>query len=219
MLRSSSRRYLKIEPPSSDCTNESCTLATAEPYPGGIENRWKSLCLVCHKTGSPRLHNVSLEARSCATCSRHGIDLTAPGYIYIVVHAELNVFKVGVGTSAARLAQHSSQNFLLYRLWDVDSADKALEAEQEVIHWLRDAGVPPASKPGDLKYRGWTETASSNVVPISVIEAAIDAHLNGQSIEPLPAYGPPLEYHPKPRRLRTMPSPGPQTTGRSKAAT
>ena len=145
------------------------------PYPGSIEKPWKSKCTICSEIGQPRLHNVSPEARACDTCAQRGIDLSLPGFIYIVTHDGLSALKVGIGTSTTRLTQHDSLGWRTHRSWKVNRTEVAWVHEQQIIAWLRDAGIPPAVGRGDMKYRGYTETASTTLVSLSRVTAAIDA--------------------------------------------
>ncbi|MFJ8475734.1 hypothetical protein [Kitasatospora sp. NPDC094011] len=142
-------------------------------YPGSMKP-WASRCLRCGYTVAPSLHNVRAGQGGCTHCAKRGIDLGAPGYLYVVVHDQRLALKVGIANVDERLRQHESQGWRVSARWNVNITQDAREVERETLAWLRYRGIPYAFERGEMKYRGYTETASLKDVPSDELIGFID---------------------------------------------
>lgn len=171
-----------------------------DPYPGKVDKPWKALCTVCGEVGSPRLHNVRGDNRCCDSCATRGIDLSRPGFLYLVTSQELRSVKIGISTSEARIAQHASKGWVEVARWSTSRTELAWAVEQKVLSWIRRAGIGPSLDADMLPQGGWSETASVDDVSIENLIQAVEAAFSGDVLEPLDVIGPPFPVHPKLRR-------------------
>jgi hypothetical protein len=58
--------------------------------------------------------------------------------------------------------------------WDANIVQDAREIEREVLSWFKKLGIPFGLERGDMKYRGYTETASLDHISIEQVETFID---------------------------------------------
>lgn len=129
------------------------------PYPGSVEALWRAECMICGAVVSPRLHNIRAGQGGCTRCAVRGMNMTEVGYLYIVIHDGHKALKVGIANIEQRLVQHVSQGWRLHSRWDFDRAQTAREVEEQVLRWIRGAGIPYGVPAESMKYRGYTETA------------------------------------------------------------
>jgi hypothetical protein len=142
-------------------------------YPGSMKP-WEARCLGCGSLVSPSLHNIRSRQGGCTKCAVRGIDLTKPGYLYLVRHDGHRALKVGIANISERLRQHTSLGWQVVGRWEADIVQDAREIEREVLSWFKKLGIPFALERGEMKYRGYTETASLDQVEITRVEAFID---------------------------------------------
>lgn len=138
-----------------------------EPYPGSLK-KWRCQCLSCGRESTPTFATTSSKRSRCKFCSPKGIDLTAPGIVYVVTHDELNAHKVGIASmSGKRLRSHQQHGWEVYRTAPLPTAEMAYEVEAAVLRWLRiDLGHGPYLVKEQIPQRGETETVSSDVVSL-----------------------------------------------------
>ncbi len=148
-------------------------LEVLDPYPGSMKP-WRARCLGCGSTVTPSLHNISSGHGGCTKCAVRGIDLTRPGYLYLVQHDGRGALKVGIANIDERLRQHTSLGWHVVGRWEADLAQDAREIEREVLAWFRKLGITFAFERGEMKYRGYTETASLEDVEIGRVKAFIE---------------------------------------------
>ena len=148
------------------------------PYPGSMK-QWEARCLGCGSLVRPSLHNVRSGQGGCTRCAVRGIDLTKPGYLYLVRHDGHRALKVGIANINERLRQHTSLGWQVVGRWDADIVQDAREIEREVLTWFKKLGIPFGLERGEMKYRGYTETASLDQVDITRVEAFIDLLTKG----------------------------------------
>lgn len=147
-------------------------------YPGSMQP-WKSRCLGCDSVVSPSLHSIRSGQGGCTKCAVRGIDLTKPGYLYLVRHDGYRALKVGIANIDERLRQHTSLGWQVVGRWEADIVQDAREIEREVLTWFKKLGIPFGLERGDMKYRGYTETASLHHVDITRVEAFVDLLARG----------------------------------------
>jgi hypothetical protein len=153
-------------------------LETLVPYPGSMKP-WKARCLGCGSPVTPTLHNIRSGQGGCTKCAVRGIDLTKPGYLYLVQHDGYRALKVGIANIDERLRQHTSLGWEIVGRWEAEIVQDAREIEREVLTWFKKLGVPFALEQGEMKYRGYTETASLDHVETKLVEAFIDLLAQG----------------------------------------
>jgi hypothetical protein len=120
------------------------------------------------------LHNIRSGQGGCTQCAMPGINLTKPGYLYLVRHDGHQALKVGIANIDERLRQHTSLGWQVVGRWDANVTQDAREIEREVLAWFKKLGIPYAFEQGEMKYRGYTETASLEQIDIGRVEAFIE---------------------------------------------
>lgn len=188
---------LRLQPQEAAERMEQLRWRPLDPYPGKVDIPWRALCLECGQAAEPTLHNVRANGRSCATCAQRGIDWPGPGLLYLVVHDEWRVLKVGIANSRARVLQHLSQAWRSERIWKFGTARQARTVELAILTWMRSAGVQTAVAAAAMPYRGWTETARLADVSADTVTRAVEAVRAGAAIAELPPMGPALPVHPR----------------------
>ena len=167
---------LRIDPDEAQDVMRSAGLEPLVPFPGG-KKRWKCRCLTCERVVTPTYANVS-KGRRCRFCSPRGLDLTAPGLVYLLSHPTQFALKVGVTSGAAkadRVEQHTRNGWTLVRLWNVPTGDDAETIEEAVLRWWRlSLGAPPAIHREHMPQGGCSETASLLWVDLDDTVARID---------------------------------------------
>jgi hypothetical protein len=148
-------------------------LEVLDAYPGSMRP-WKSRCLGCDSIVSPSLHSIRSGQGGCTKCAVRGIDLTKPGYLYLVRHDRYGALKVGIANIDERLRQHISLGWQVVGRWEADIVQDAREIEREVLTWFKKLGIPFGLEREEMKYRGYTETASLDHVDIIRVEAFIE---------------------------------------------
>ena len=127
----------------------------------------KAIHKVCNREVSPRYGDVK-NGRGCKFCAVGGINLTLPGFIYVMTHEELSAVKVGIGGETSkmnRISQHKKYGWNLYKRLTLDTAEEAYEIEQVVISWLRyDLGLPRFLSSEEMPQGGHTETFSAEEI-------------------------------------------------------
>jgi hypothetical protein len=142
-------------------------------YPGSMKS-WKARCMGCDSIVTPMLHNIRTGSGGCTKCAVRGIDLTKPGYLYLVEHNTHRALKVGIANINERLRQHTSLGWLVVGRWEASIVQDAREIEREVLAWYSRLGIPYAFERGEMKYRGYTETASLENISTKQVEAFIE---------------------------------------------
>lgn len=149
-------------------------LQPLEPYTG-TESKWKCRCLSCGKTVFPRHHSVLAGQGGCKYCAKRGMDFTAPGFVYLIVHHQFDALKVGIGGVEKRIKEHTDQGWILVKRWNFTTCHKAslieektlkhLRQEKELNHFLSKVEMPQA---------GHTETFSLDQVSVTYLRDYID---------------------------------------------
>jgi hypothetical protein len=114
----------------------------------------------------------------CKYCSVGGINLTKPGFLYLMTHKELGAHKVGIGgysSSSNRIEQHQKQGWDLYRTLDFKTAELAYLVEQEVLNWIRlDLGLLQYLALEQMPQGGHTETVDASEIDLPAIWAKVE---------------------------------------------
>jgi hypothetical protein len=138
-------------------------------YPGA-KTPWLCRCMICDREVTPRYNDVKQRRGGCGWCAKYGLDLGAPGIVYLIAHRQLDAAKIGISTTEAkqdRVAAHSNHGWDLVRRWDVATGAEALTIEQEAIGWWRNqCDAPVALTADDMPTGGYTETASLVLVDV-----------------------------------------------------
>lgn len=139
-----------------------------EPYVSAV-TKWQSRCLKCNKIVEPRLNNVK-NGSGCIYCTARGLNLSAPAFIYLMSHPELQAHKIGIGSLDARLnriSQHTKKGWVLFRTHNVESGLLALQLEQEILGFLfGECGLSPYLSAEQMPQGGHTETVDSSGIDL-----------------------------------------------------
>jgi recombinational DNA repair protein (RecF pathway) len=127
----------------------------------------KAIHNVCGREVSTYFGGVK-NGGGCKFCAVGGINLTLPGFIYVMTHEDLGAVKVGIGGDTSkmnRINQHKKHGWTLYKRMNLPTAEEAYEIEQSVISWLRqDLGLPTFLSSDEMPQGGHTETFSAEEI-------------------------------------------------------
>ncbi len=105
----------------------------------GSNRRTLARCLACGYEWKPR-SDLALQGKGCPVCAQHGIDPAAPSRIYLITYRG-DRMKVGVmGQHTSRLSVHTGRGWVVIKTWDVATGDDAVQVENEVREWWKQAG-------------------------------------------------------------------------------
>lgn len=143
-------------------------LATAQAKPlesfPGANIPWKSLCLKCGLTVSPRLSNLKRGHGACKRCALVGSDSSfdyfGEAIFYLVENKKLRAMKIGIaGKTTKRLAAHKHQGWTTLQQVETPYGYQAWYAEGKVLAWLRsEKGLPAFVDEKWMPQGGFTET-------------------------------------------------------------
>ncbi len=156
-------------------------LLPLEPFKSAT-TPWRSKCIGCNREVAPKYTHLKGGQGGCKFCADWGINYEAPGYIYLMYHAEFQAAKIGIGglersRGRSRIKQHEKYGWKLYKALNYSTADIAFQIEQEVLDWIRKKqklGVYLSAR--DMPQGGYTETFSSDELSLArVWERVISA--------------------------------------------
>ncbi len=150
------------------------------PYPGK-DTPWESTCVKCSRSVSPTYANARRGQGGCKFCSEHGIDLTAPAYLYVLQHSVFNAYKVGIGKSGGlknndRINNLNRNGWDLLRRYEYETGLEAQTHESRIFQILRDdLKIPIYLSATDMKQTaGHTETMDADAISAFKIFEIID---------------------------------------------
>jgi len=147
-----------------------------EPYVNAL-TKWRCECLKCKKIITPKLNNVK-NGSGCINCSDFGFDLNKAAYLYLMVHHELNSFKVGIGGSSNkvdRVKTHINFGWILFKKMDFSNGYSAHQVEQEILAWLRDElGLGIHLVAEQMPQGGHSETVDASEIDLPTIWAKVE---------------------------------------------
>ena len=125
----------------------------------------KCRCLDCGARVELRL-SVVQRGGGCPACAPYGINLSGPGFLYLMSHHGLGAFKVGIAKSESRLEVHERFGWRLHRTEHFRLLRKAALLEQRTLAlWERRGVYRPLTKQL-MPQGGWTETADLGRISI-----------------------------------------------------
>ena len=137
----------------------------------------KSIHRVCGKEVRPTYSSLR-DGRGCKYCSVGGINLSQPGFLYLMTHSELGAHKVGIGgfeSLTNRIGQHKKHGWELYKSIDFDTSELAFEVEQQILNWIRtDLGLPKHLVIEQMPQGGHTETVDASEIDLPTIWAKVE---------------------------------------------
>jgi hypothetical protein len=147
-----------------------------EPYKN-TRTPVRAIHKVCGKEVSPTYGSLR-DGRGCKYCSIGGINLLAPGFLYLMTHQELGAHKIGIGgfdSLTNRIEQHQKHGWELYKSLDFETAEIAYEAEQQILSWIRsDLGLPQYLVIEQMPQGGHTETIDAAEVTLPALWAKVE---------------------------------------------
>jgi hypothetical protein len=154
-----------------------------EPYKRA-DSPWKSQCLKCCRIIKPQYSSVYSGQGGCRYCSKKGINMNTPSYLYLITHFELNAHKVGMGNHKRlndRLGRFKREGWVTYRVWQTETGSEAIDIESEVLRILRTERNLPAylSKAEMPKTEGHTETVDADSITLLELEKIIKKAIKG----------------------------------------
>jgi uncharacterized Zn finger protein len=125
------------------------------------------VCMECGEFATPRIDSIihSLQG-GCTRCATSGFKLDEPAYVYLMVHPERMIAKVGVcNIGTGRIRKHERVGWDLghpARLIRFETGRQAKAVETAAIAMWRGRGLGwgRVAGDGDQKFDGFTETVS-----------------------------------------------------------
>lgn len=154
-----------------------------EPYKT-LKDPWKCRCMKCNNISFPRLNSLMLGS-GCKYCAEGGFNPSIPAYLYIVTNEMLNSNKIGIGNPQSnyhdRLYKLKRQGWLVHKMWDFKSGNKAWEVEKLVFYTIRKKLNIPIHLTKDLmrKTGGHTETINADSITLLELETIINKAIKG----------------------------------------
>lgn len=154
-----------------------------EPYKT-LKDPWKCRCMQCNNISFPRLTSLMLGS-GCKYCAERGFNPSIPAYLYIVTNEMLNSHKIGIGNPKSnyhdRLYKLKRQGWLIYKMWDFKSGNKAWEVEKLALYTIRKKLNIPIHLTKDLmrKTGGHTETINADSITLLELEKIINKAIKG----------------------------------------
>lgn len=139
-------------------------------YPGD-KTPWKSACIRCGKTVTPRLYNVRRGTR-CRYCAKSGFKPALPALVYVLVHSELRTVKIGItGVGSTRIARFVAGGWQCFKVLNFDTGTDAEKVEYKVLQHIRDTmGLTYHLSPEFMgASKGCTETFCSDDLPVDFL--------------------------------------------------
>ena len=159
-----------------------------EPYKT-LQDPWKCRCMQCNNISYPRLTSLMLGS-GCKYCAESGFNPSIPAYLYIITNETLNSHKIGIGNPQLnyhdRLYKLKRQGWLVHRMWNFDSGNKAWEVEKNAFYVIRKKLNIPIHLTKDLmpKTGGHTETMNADTITLLELEKIIEKALKSSKIKP-----------------------------------
>ena len=101
-----------------------------------------------------------------------------PAYLYLMLHPELNSFKIGIGGEVAkfdRIETHRKFGWLLFDKMNFSTGSGAYDIEQEVLTWLRvQLGLGTYLAAEQMPQGGHTETIDASEIDLPSIWAKVE---------------------------------------------
>ena len=171
----------RMDPDAAAAHMAAAGLEPLEPYPGYNDVPWRCRCLSCDRVVSPRYANVRIGQGGCRYCAKAGFQLGNEALVYVITHAEFNAHKIGIaGVTTHRLDKHRKNGWSVFKTMHFDRGEDAYAVEQSVLKWLREElSIPPFLAEMD----GWTETLSSEEVPLPTLWARVEATAESVRLE------------------------------------
>ena len=146
------------------------------PYVNAV-TKCESECLLCGNKIYPKLNNVQ-NGSGCIYCSDSGFNMKERAYLYLIVHSELNSFKIGIGGSKAkkdRIETHLHYGWSLYKRTDFETGLLAYEVEQDLLTWFRyELGLGVHLLREQMPQGGHTETVDATEIDLPTIWAKVE---------------------------------------------
>ncbi|MGW6418536.1 hypothetical protein [Streptomyces sp. NPDC055055] len=140
---------------------EGAGLEPLDPFPGGVKAPWRARHIACGQEVTPTLDKVIQRRRApCIHCAQYGFKPDKPGYLYLLVHADLAAVKIGIcNEETDRVRSHKSNGWALIQQ-ELLPGHLAAKAEDLVLeHWAK-LDLPYGASKDDMPQGGWTETVA-----------------------------------------------------------
>ena len=145
-------------------------LKPLEPFKT-VRDSWKSLCLVCGNTVTPRLASVIKNGRACTYCSETGFNPSGEGFLYFLFHPLWEMYQIGITNKPDnRLKQH-------YRLgWEMEEMRGPIDGlttqrlERAILKMLKAKGADLSNSKIAGKFDGYSEAWSKSTFEVKSIK-------------------------------------------------
>lgn len=129
-----------------------------EPY-RNRKDRHLARCLTCELEWRTSPASVHLGS-GCPSCNVGGFDPGKPGVLYVIVHEEAGVVKVGIaGDDGDRLARHQRRGWQVVGTRREERGQVVADAEADLVAWFRRRGFTPVPREAVPAGDGHSESA------------------------------------------------------------
>ena len=132
---------------------------------------------VCGKEVRPSYGSLR-DGGGCKYCAIGGINLTKPGFLYLMTNRELGAHKIGIGgnhSTTNRMEQHKKYGWELYKFLNFDTAETAYDLEQKILSWVRvDLGLLHYLLLEQMPQGGHTETLDASEIDLPTLWSKIE---------------------------------------------
>ena len=162
-------------------------LEPLEPF-NSTDATWKSLCLDCGRTVSPRFANIKQGHGGCIYCQEHAFKHNKEAYFYIMRHSAWGALKVGVGNPQSkpdRIKSHMKSGWKLIFKYSFLLGSDAIALEAEILSWLRkDKKLPSFVSKELMKNAGHSETVDEAAISAIEIKNKVDEIIKQKRLKP-----------------------------------
>jgi hypothetical protein len=174
-----------VDPKSAVLTMKKASLKVLTPY-DSAKTPWKSMCMKCKNIVYPMYSSIRNGQGGCMFCAEKGMDMTAPSYLYLIVHDQYGALKIGVGNvqekkKTDRLENHRRRNWETFKIWNFNTGAEAYYVEQAVLTTLRiELQIPKFLHKSQMPQRGETETMDRDLVSLLEVERIVKNTIKAQ---------------------------------------
>ena len=123
-------------------------LEPLEPYPGS-NLPWRCRCGTCAREVTPTYSSIQIGS-GCRWCAVGGLNYNAPTDLYLLVHSDLGLAKIGITNEGSRRIEwFAKRGFECLDVIRYDTGREAEDIEQTLHRFLRAKGCQPDRKRDD----------------------------------------------------------------------
>ena len=152
----------KIDPEAAREFMLAADLLPLEPF-RSARIAWKSKCLICKQTVTPRLASVIKNGRACSFCSETGFNSGEKGFLYFLFHPQWEMYQIGITNNPdMRLLQHKRLGWETMELRGPIDGLSTQQWERSILKMLKARGADLKNDKIAGKFDGYSEAWSKS---------------------------------------------------------